>query len=455
MTAGRKRQRHTTRRSFLSRVASAAAGVGVTAAARAHAAEIPSGEYCVTDHGAKPDHDGLQTLALQAAIDAAAENGGGTVRIPAGRYLSGALRLRDNIRMVLERDAILQGSGDWRDYGRGGWLDALLTARDASNIHIEGPGRIDGADCPNPKGEEGFRGPHTIVLLGCRGITIDDVTIARMGNYAMYCQDCAEAEIRGLSVRGGHDAVHAQACTKFNVHGCDFRTGDDCLAGCDNTDFEVFDCKINSSCNGFRLGCVNLLVKRCKFWGPGEHPHLVSVRRGLPRTNMLSAFVHFAPEDRNPKLPSDNWLVENCTIDNVDRVYGYDIERGGWQTGQPAKRLRFVNVKATGLARPLRVVGDAQRQFELTLEGVTLAFREDQQDQPLLDLTRFGTLVLRNATLENSGKTPALLARDGNTVWLDGVRWLPDRDAPYILEQIDRVRTARTDFADASENYGT
>ena len=176
----------------------------------------------MTDHGAKPDHDGLQTLALQAAIDAAAENGGGTVRIPAGRYLSGALRLRDNIRLVLERDAILQGSGDWPEYGRGGWLDALLTARDASNIHIEGPGRIDGADCPNPKGEEGFRGPHTIVLLGCRGITIDDVTIARMGNYAMYCQDCAEAEIRGLSVRGGHDAVHAQACTKFNVHGCDF-----------------------------------------------------------------------------------------------------------------------------------------------------------------------------------------------------------------------------------------
>ena len=112
---------------------------------------------------------------------------------------------------------------------------------------------------------------------------------------------------------------------------------------------------------------------------------------------MLSAFVHFAPEDRNPKLPSDNWLVENCTIDNVDRVYGYDIERGGWQTGQPAKRLRFVDVKATGLAGPLRVLGDAQRQFELTLEGVTLAFREDQQDQPLLDLTRFGTLVLRNA----------------------------------------------------------
>ena len=429
------------RRAFLQSIA-AGAGASLTGVVRpCGAAERNEDEHLVTDYGARPDREELQTGAIQAAIDAAAKRGGGSVRVPEGRFRSGALQLRDNIRLVLDGGAVLQGSREWRDYGEGRWLDALITARDARNVRITGPGLIDGADCHNPKGEEGFRGPHAILLLGCRGIAIDGISLARTGNYAIMCRDCTEAEIRGVSVRGGHDSLHAQACAKFAVRDCDFRSGDDCLAGCDNTDFEVHGCKINSSCNGFRLGCLNLLVKDCTFWGPGEHPHLVSARRGPPRTNMLAAFVHFAPKDRNPKLPSDNWLVQDCSIDNADCVYAYDFERGLWQTGQPAKRLRFVNVKATRIARPLRVLGDQQRQFELTLENVSITLREDEQDRPVLDLTRFGSLLLRNVTLQNGGKTPALVARDGNTAQLERVTFIPQRDAPYTLEQIDTVRT--------------
>jgi hypothetical protein len=429
----------------------AATGAGFAVATRcAGADDKPLNERLVTDFGAKPDDDGLQTAAIQAAIDAAADRGGGTIRFPKGRFLSGAIRLRDNIRLVLEEGAVLRGSENWRDFGQGGWLDALITARDARGIRIEGPGRIDGADCENPKGEEGFRGPHAIVLLGCRDVVVADLAVARTGNYAMFCRDCSDVQVRGVSVRGGHDALHAQACRRFTVRNCDFRTGDDCLAGCDNTDFEILDCRINSSCNGFRLGCVNLVVRKCEFWGPGEHAHRISVRRGSPRTNMLAAFCHFAPTDRNPKLPSDNWLVEDCTIDHVDRVYEYNFERGTWQTGQPARRLHFRNVKATRVARPLTVLGDAQRQFELTLEDVSITLREGRRDQPVLDIRRFGSLVLRQAVLENSGQTPGLVAREGDAVWLDRVRWVPQREAPYLLEQVETLRTGRADDESSS-----
>jgi hypothetical protein len=51
----------------------------------------------------------------------------------------------------------------------------------------KGPGTIDGVDCHNPKGEEGFRGPHAIRLNGCRDIVIRDLTITRAGNYAILC----------------------------------------------------------------------------------------------------------------------------------------------------------------------------------------------------------------------------------------------------------------------------
>ncbi len=429
-----------TRRAFL------AAG-GTLAAASMIAGAVPcapadegtrGGEYPVTRYGAVPGEDRLQTAAIQAAIDTCGTAGGGTVRIPEGRFRCGALVLRDHVCLLLEAGAVLAGSGDWRDYGEGRWHDALITGQDVTGIRIEGPGKIDGGDCRNPKGEEGFRGPHAVYLTGCRDIAVEGVSITDAGNYAVLCRDCDDARFVGVAARAGHDALHAQACRRFTVRDCDFRTGDDCLAGCDNEDFEVTGCKINSSCNGFRLGCVNLVVRDCTFWGPGEHQHLVSERR-----NMLSAFVHFAPTDRNPKLPSDNWLVENITIDNADAVYAYDFERGLWQTGQPAKRLRFVNVRATGIARPLRVLGDADRQFELTLERVSISLREDRRDQEVLDVRRFGLLRLSDVTLENGGRQPVLRAREGNRLELDGVRHLPENENPFAIEGVDAVETER------------
>lgn len=64
------------------------------------------------------------------------------------------------------------------------------------------------------------------------------------------------------------------------------------FAGCDNLDFEVNGCKINSSCNGFRFGCVNLLVKDCTFWRPGDYPHLVTFSGGFAdRSGRLREFL--------------------------------------------------------------------------------------------------------------------------------------------------------------------
>lgn len=398
-----------------------------------------SREYRITDHGATPDDNTHDTDAIQASLDAAAGAGGGTVRIPRGRFVSGTIHLRDDVRLLFDEGAVLDGSADWRDYGAGRWHDALIVGERLRNVRLEGPGAIDGAECHNPKGEEGFRGPHAIRLNGCREIVIRDLAITRAGNYAILCLNCTGAELGDLTIRGGHDGLHAQACKDFKVRDCDIRTGDDCLAGCDNEDFQIVGCRVNSSCNGFRLGCVHLVVRDCMFWGPGEYAHLISARRGTPRTNMLSAFVHFAPADRRPRLPSDDWLIENCRIENVDVVYGYDFERGGWQTGQPAGRIRLRNVQAERVARPLRVLGDADRKFELTLENVSIALREDRADQEVLNLTRFGALDLRNVTLMNSRAKPVLLARQGNRVRLGEVTVAPGHTNPYQFEEVDAV----------------
>ncbi len=399
------------------------------------AATVFASTFPVTDYGAVPGDDKPDIQAFQKAIDAAAKAGGGVVRVPEGAYLCGALSLKSNMVLHLEKGAVLKGSKNFRDYGRGRWADALVTGRKLVNIRIEGEGVIDGADCRNPKGEEGFRGPHGIFLSECRGITIKGITLKRTGNYAVLCRNCSDATMQNVTMRGGHDGLHAQACRRFTVTGCDVRTGDDCFAGCDNVDVKITGCKINSSCNGFRLGCKNLEVTKCRFWGPGEYQHKVS-----KRNNMLSAFVHFAPRDRNPKLPSDNWLIRDITVDNVDAFYTYDIEKGVWQRGQPAKKLVFENVTAKRVGQPIRVLGDAERRFELFLKNVTISLRKDRAEQAVLLINRFGALNLENVTFHASGKKPVIEARNGNKVVLQNVKCVPRPEVPFVFSNIDEVK---------------
>lgn len=64
----------------------------------------------VRDFGARGDGITKDSAAIQKAIDTAAQRGGGTVTVPAGRYLSGTIHLRSHITLHLENGAIILGS---------------------------------------------------------------------------------------------------------------------------------------------------------------------------------------------------------------------------------------------------------------------------------------------------------------------------------------------------------
>ena len=106
-----------------------------------------------TTHGAVGNGTTLNTLRIQAAIDSLSRRGGGVLRFPAGRYLTGTIELKDNVRLRLSEDATILGSPNPADYpnhdpftsGSGEHLGyAVVTALAATHIGIEGPGLIDG-----------------------------------------------------------------------------------------------------------------------------------------------------------------------------------------------------------------------------------------------------------------------------------------------------------------------
>ncbi|NLE60126.1 MAG: glycoside hydrolase family 28 protein, partial [Planctomycetes bacterium] len=58
--------------------------------------------FSVVQYGAVGDGRTLNTDAIAKAVAACAEAGGGTVIVPAGRYLTGPIELRSNIELRLE-----------------------------------------------------------------------------------------------------------------------------------------------------------------------------------------------------------------------------------------------------------------------------------------------------------------------------------------------------------------
>src|SRR5262245_28452772 len=66
-----------------------------------------AGVFEVTRFGAVGDGRTMATAAIQRAIDACHAAGGGTVSVPPGRYLTGALFLRSGMRFHLSSGATL------------------------------------------------------------------------------------------------------------------------------------------------------------------------------------------------------------------------------------------------------------------------------------------------------------------------------------------------------------
>ena len=62
--------------------------------------------FSVLDFGARAGLDELQTRAIQRCIDECFLQGGGTVEVPAGDYLTGDLRLRTGVLQRLAAGGI-------------------------------------------------------------------------------------------------------------------------------------------------------------------------------------------------------------------------------------------------------------------------------------------------------------------------------------------------------------
>lgn len=105
--------------------------------------------------GAKGDSVTLNTKAIQKAIDQCAQKGGGTVLISGGVYSSGAIFLKENVEIRVDKDSRLRAVNGLENYPilkntriagiEMDWPSAFINAIDVTNVSLSGEGTIDGS----------------------------------------------------------------------------------------------------------------------------------------------------------------------------------------------------------------------------------------------------------------------------------------------------------------------
>ncbi len=205
--------------------------------------------YDVRVYGARGDGKTLDSPAINAAIDACAGEGGGTVVLPAGNYLCGSIHLKSNIELHLTPGATIiatdqQGAYDesevfggpeYQDGGHTYFHNSLIWAEGQTNVSITGRGTIDGRGLTrhdtetagNVQGGSIGMGDKSIALKLCRNVLIRDITIYRGGHFAIIITGCDYATIDNVQIDTNRDGIDIDCCRFVTVSNCKVNTPHD------------------------------------------------------------------------------------------------------------------------------------------------------------------------------------------------------------------------------------
>lgn len=307
--------------------------------------------FNINDFGAKEGVKDYSNKAINKAISACSENGGGVVLVPKGVYYTGPITFKSNVNLYLADSAVLKFSTNPADYEPfektrfEGWdcinFHPLIYAYGQTNIAITGKGILDGqadttnwwpwkgivkfawkegtksqewngtdanggrnrletmADAHVPmeqrimKPEDCLR-PAFVEFYSCSNILLSDFKLVNSPFWCLHPLLSNNVTVKGVTVSShgpNNDGCDPESCTNVLIDGCTFDTGDDCIA-----------IKSGKDDDGRRWNkpSENIIVRNCDMKdGHG----------GVVLGSEISGGVR-------------NVWVENCTMDspNLERV---------------------------------------------------------------------------------------------------------------------------------------
>jgi polygalacturonase len=292
----------------------------ITASLTVAAGATPA-QYSVRDFGAAGNGKTKDTSAIQSAIDACAKAGGGTVYLPAGQYLTGAIQLRSHIIFELGPGAVILGSEDPADYplrdnawgGPRKSISSLIYAEDVEDLTITGRGTINGqgqiwwkrqwlaapkAGMPAPSTPADFDEikklangrPQLIGIVRGKHLVIEKVHLINSASWTIHPLFCEFVRVDGITIENpvpspNTDGINPESCRNVQIMNSRIDVGDDCVTlksginevgrkmGKPDENITITNCVMLKGHGGVTIGSEmsggvrNVVVSNCVFQG--------------------------------------------------------------------------------------------------------------------------------------------------------------------------------------------
>lgn len=364
-------------------------------------------DYVITQFGASEDSTQLNTAVIQSLIDKASESGGGTIVIPKGTYLTGALFFKVGTRLRLEEGAVLKGSDDIANFplipsrmeGQNLlYYAAVVNAYFNDGFSITGSGMINGNGLKywkefwngrdsSKKVNREFtnmqaRRPRLVFIWGCHNVLISGVKLVNSPFWTTHLYQCENVIIENCEIRSpfrpvkapSSDAIDIDWCRKIIVRNCYISVNDDgvCMKGGKGVDAH----------KRYENGTVeDVLVENCTF---GE--------------------VHAAITMGSECIHARNIVMRNCTVNNNAPLLNLKMRP---DTFQKYENITIENI--TGSCRTLinmapwkqyfNMKGSSEKPFGI-VQNIKLS-NIDVKTSTFIRLNGNPTDVVKNIVLKN------------------------------------------------------
>jgi polygalacturonase len=411
--------------------------------------------YNILQYGAQANTAFDNTEAITKAIQECTKNGGGTVVVPKGKYLSRAIHLEDYVNLHLDKDAEILFSTNPKDYYplvhtsfEGTEFmnySPLVYVYQKKNVAITGEGTLNGQAsienwwpwCSSEQygwkkgipsqidplnrlrlvemaennipvservfGEGHYLRPNFVEFFECKSVLIQDITIINAPFWVIHPIKSENVIVDGVTINSygpNNDGCDPEYSKNVLIKNCTFNTGDDCIA-----------IKSGRDADGRRVAMKseNIIVQNCTMYdGHG----------GVTIGSEISGGV-------------SNVYVENCKMNSPN----LDI----------AIRLK-TNSKRGGLIENFYV-----RNIEIgqVKEAVLKAdmFYNVHGNQNGTFIPRIENIFLENIKVKNGGKYTILAKgyKDSHikNITLKNVT-VENVKQPYLIENVDNLKFINT-----------
>ena len=371
-------------------------------------------EVKATDMGIVGDGKTLNTEAIQKAIDFChAQEGGGELVFPEGKYLTGTVELKSGVSLALEKDAVILGSTNPYDYravletkGGDNSALALIVADGASGIGIRGEGLIDGngralalaVDSLHRTGEridpnyttrlnrpnETAR-PKLFFISNSDHVEVEGLRLRNSACWGLSFDRCTYLTLKDLDFENraywNNDGIDVTDGKHVLITRCRINSADDgiCLksyhtdSSCD--DIEVSDCDVISSASAVKFGTAS--------WGGFRN---IVIRDIRVKDTFRSAIAIESVDGGH----IDNVLVENIHAENTGNAI---FIRLGHRGGKAPGTLRNVTIRNLYVDIPF-----GRPDLAYDMRGPSLSFFHNPIPS---SITGIPGHCVENVTLEN------------------------------------------------------